>query len=202
MMRNRGIRFWLGPTAVFFALLLLLVPISLLAQDQDPGQTTDENELSDAEKIDLAQQGEELLARLEILIGQGRLYKEKLATASAEDSLVFLLYRHAFFRFYRLVQTIRPSAAGHGSTRKFVDDNDFTVFDNVVDVALINRMRAQSAVEVVQQSNIAGIIETLTGFEQSRLHHQGFYFLMTVLGDVRLLALLVRCVIASNNKLA
>lgn len=71
MTRNRGIRFWTRPTAVFFALLLLLVPISLLAQDQDPGQTTDEKELSAAEKIDLAQQGEEILARLEILIAQG-----------------------------------------------------------------------------------------------------------------------------------
>jgi small conductance mechanosensitive channel len=91
MMRNRGIRLWSGPTAVFFALLLLLVPISLLAQDQDPGQTTDENKLSDAEKVDLAQQGEEILARLEMLIAQGRLYREKLAAASAEDSLVFLL---------------------------------------------------------------------------------------------------------------
>ena len=134
MMRNRGIRFWLGPTAVFFALLLLLVPISLLAQDQDPGQTTDENELSDAEKVDLAQQGEEILARLEMLIGQGRLYKEKLAAASAEDSLVFLLQlertRSSFLE--TLVELADVVTATKGDdTHRLLRDRAETVYEDV-----------------------------------------------------------------------
>jgi len=134
MMRNRGIRFWTRPTAVFFALLLLLVPISLLAQDQDPGQTTDENELSDAEKIDLAQQGEEILARLEILIGQGRLYKEKLATASAEDSLVFLLQldktRDRFVETLGELADVVTATKGD-DTHRLLRDRAETVYEEV-----------------------------------------------------------------------
>jgi len=76
MMRNRETRLLTRTTAVFFALLLFLVPISLLAQDQDP---------------DVGQRGEEVLDRLEIIIADGRSIREKQATASAEDSLVLRL---------------------------------------------------------------------------------------------------------------
>jgi small conductance mechanosensitive channel len=134
MMRNRGIRLWSGPMAVFFALLLLLVPISLLAQDQDPGQTTDENELSDAEKIDLAQQGEEILARLEMLIAQGRLYREKLAAASAEDSLVFLLQldktRDRFVETLGELADVVTATKGD-ETHRLLRDRAETVYEEV-----------------------------------------------------------------------
>ncbi len=80
MTRNRGIHFLTGPTAVFFALLLLLVPVSLLAQDQDQDPDPD-----------VAQRGEEVLNRLENLITEGRSIREKQGSASAEDSLVLRL---------------------------------------------------------------------------------------------------------------
>jgi small conductance mechanosensitive channel len=134
MMRNRGIRLWSGPTAVFFALLLLLVPISLLAQDQDPGQTTDENKLSDAEKVELAQQGEEILARLEMLIAQGRLYREKLAAASAEDSLVFLLQldktRDRFVETLGELADVVTATKGD-ETHRLLRDRAETVYEEV-----------------------------------------------------------------------
>jgi small conductance mechanosensitive channel len=76
MTRNRGIRFLTGPTAVFFALLLLLVPVSLLAQDQDS---------------DVEQRGEEILGRLDDLIAESRGILKKQVAASAEDSLVLRL---------------------------------------------------------------------------------------------------------------
>ena len=76
MTRNRGNHFLIRTTAVFFALLLLLIPVSLLAQDQDP---------------DIAQRGEEVLVRLENLIIEGRSIREKQGSASAEDSLVLRL---------------------------------------------------------------------------------------------------------------
>ena len=78
MTRNRGIRFFTRPTAVFFALLLLAVPISLLAQDQDPDP-------------DVGQRGEEVLGRLDNLIAEGQGIREKQLAASAEDSLVLKL---------------------------------------------------------------------------------------------------------------
>jgi small conductance mechanosensitive channel len=76
MTRNRGIRLLTGPTAVFFALLLLLVPVSLLAQDQDS---------------DVEQRGEEILGRLDDLIAESRGILKKQVAASAEDSLVLRL---------------------------------------------------------------------------------------------------------------
>ena len=75
MTRNRGNHFLIRTTAVFFALLLLLIPVSLLAQDQDPD-------------LDIAQRGEEVLVRLENLITEGRSIRGKQGAASAEDSLV------------------------------------------------------------------------------------------------------------------
>ncbi len=134
MTRNRGIRFWTRPTAVFFALLLLLVPISLLAQDQDPGQTTDEKELSEAETIDLEQQGEEILTRLEMLIAQGKLYQEKLVSSSAEDSLVFQLQlektRDRFMETLGELADVVTATKGD-ETHRLLRDRAETVYEDV-----------------------------------------------------------------------
>ncbi len=76
MTRNRGIHFLTGPRTIFLALLLLLVPIPLLATDQEP---------------DVGQQGVEILDRLEKIIAEERGIREKQVAASAEDSLVLRL---------------------------------------------------------------------------------------------------------------
>ena len=91
MTRNWGIHRWTRPTRALLTLLLLLVPVSLEAQDQDPGQAVVEEALTEATAADVGQQGVEVLGRLEMILTEGSHYQDKLATANAEDSLVLRL---------------------------------------------------------------------------------------------------------------
>ena len=91
MSQNRGLRRCTVPMVAFLSLILLLVPISLEAQDQDPEQTAGEKALTNATVADVDERGAEVLGRLEMILTEGRRYQDKLASASAEDSLVLRL---------------------------------------------------------------------------------------------------------------
>jgi len=119
MMRNRETRLLTRTTAVFFALLLFLVPISLLAQDQDP---------------DVGQRGEEVLDRLEIIIADGRSIREKQATASAEDSLVLRLQlARARDRFMEALDELADivTATKGDDTHRLMRERAEDVYENV-----------------------------------------------------------------------
>ena len=55
------------------------------------------------------------------------------------------------------MQPFAVTTSGHQATGKFIHDNDFAIFDNVVDISSEERMRLESLVDVVQKFNIAGI---------------------------------------------
>ena len=64
---------------------------------------------------------------------------------------------HAFLGFDGLVQAVGPAAAGHQAAGELVDDDDLAVLDDVLDVALVERMRLDGGFDVVLQVPVFGV---------------------------------------------
>src|SRR5712671_4977520 len=84
-------------------------------------------------------------------------HAEVILEGDRREGLIFALDLDAFFGFNGLVQPVGPAAAGHLAAGKFIDDDDFAVFVDVVDVNFVQRMRAQGLVDVVHRVDIGGI---------------------------------------------
>ena len=61
----------------------------------------------------------------------------------------------AFLRLDRLVQAVRPAAAGHEAAGELVDDDDLAVLDDVLLVAAVHRVRLQRVVHEVHRRDVA-----------------------------------------------
>ena len=59
-----------------------------------------------------------------------------------------------------LVQALLPAAAGHLAAGELVDDDDLAVLDDVVAVALVERVGAQRLLEVAGQPRV-GVVDVL-----------------------------------------
>ena len=87
---------------------------------------------------------------------------------NGRERLVLFFDLDVLFRFDRLMQTVAPSTPFHKTPGKVVDDNDFAVFNNVVDVFLIEVARLQRVVDEVRPVHIADRIEALDAREVFR----------------------------------
>ncbi len=82
--------------------------------------------------------------------------------------------------FQRLVQAFGITAALHHASGEFVDDDDFAVADDVILVAVEQRMRAQRLIDVVDDGDVLDVVEQFTlelaGVAQQilELFHAGF----------------------------
>ena len=94
--------------------------------------------------------------------------------------LVFRLDLDVLLGFQRLVQAFRIAAALHHAAGEFVDDDDFVVADDVVLVAIEQRVGAQRLVDVMHDRDVLDVVERFTlelaGVAQQRLDllHAGF----------------------------
>ena len=77
------------------------------------------------------------------------------------ERLVLLLDADALLRLDRLVQALRPAAAFHDPAGELVDDLDLAVLDDVVDVAVEERLRLQRLVQVVDELPVARVVEVV-----------------------------------------
>ena len=66
----------------------------------------------------------------------------------------------------RLVEALRPATAGHLAARELVDDDDLAVLDDVVAVALVQRVRAQRLLEVTREPRIRGDVVEVRDAQQ------------------------------------
>ena len=86
--------------------------------------------------------------------------------------LVFRLDLDVLLGFQRLVQAFGIAAALHHAAGELVDDDDFVVADDVVLVAVEQRMRAQRLVDVVDDRDVLDVVERialeLAGVAQQR----------------------------------
>jgi hypothetical protein len=73
--------------------------------------------------------------------------------------LVFRLNLDVLLGFQRLMQTFRIAAALHHAAGEFVDDDDFVVADDVILVALKQRMRAQRLIDVMDHRDVLDVVE-------------------------------------------
>ncbi len=89
------------------------------------------------------------------------------------------------------MQPLRPAPTGHRAPRELVDDDDLAVLDDVIDIALEQVVGAQRGIEVVQQDDVRGAVETVALVEQAGVAQQFLDVLVSLLGQVDLLDLLV-----------
>ena len=116
--------------------------------------------------------------------GQLLVHAEVVLERDRRERLVLLLDGDAFLRLDRLVETIAPAAARHLAAGVLVDDDDLAVFDEVVDVALVQRVRAQRLVDVVDELDVRRLVEVVDA-------EQLLHLLDAVVGQHRRVRLLV-----------
>ena len=128
--------------------------------------------------------------------GELRIHAEVVLERDRGDRLVLLAHPHAFLRFHCLVQTVRPAPAHHRTTGELIDDDHFAVANDVLDVAVIERVRAQRRVQVMHDADVRSVVQALARLQQPRLGDQLLGVLVAQVGQMHLARLLVRPVVA------
>jgi hypothetical protein len=57
------------------------------------------------------------------------------------------------------VQAVGPAPARHRAAGKLVDDDHFAVAHDVLDVAVVQGVRAQRRVQVMHQADVRGVVQ-------------------------------------------
>ena len=122
--------------------------------------------------------------------GQLAVEAEVVLEGDRGQRLVFLLDRHAFLGFHRLVQAVGPAAPGHHAAGELVDDDHLAVAHDVFHVALVQAVGAQQGVQVMDQHDAAGVVEALALAQQAGLAEQGLDLVVAGFRQVHLLDLL------------
>ena len=134
--------------------------------------------------------------------GQLLVLAEVVLEGDRGERLVLALDLHAFLGFNSLMQPVAPATSRHQAAGEFVDDDDLAVLHHVVDVELVDGVRAQRLVDVVLDVGVLEVVDVAVAepVEQQllRLLHaalgerDGLVFLVdhVVAGEVDLLALL------------
>ena len=142
--------------------------VLVLARDRHVGRDLDDLEVVDLlELVGLgrgrAGHAGELLVEAEIVLEGDR-----------GEGLVLGLDLHPLLRLQPLVQPFRIAPARHHAAGELVDDHDLAVPDDVVLVALEQRVGAQRLVDVVDDRRVVGVVEAAllegAGLAQHLLH--------------------------------
>ena len=102
---------------------------------------------------------------------------EVVLEGNGRVSFVFVTDFNAFFRFYRLMQTVGISSADHQTTGKFVYYYDLAVRNDVIVIALKDIIRFQRLLNMVRQSRVFYIGKTCKTEETFRFFCAGFGYL-------------------------
>src|SRR5512133_936719 len=129
--------------------------VLVVARDVDVGRDLDHVQVVDLDELLLLGLGRaghprELLVETEVVLQRDR-----------GERLVLLLNADALLGLDRLVEPLRPAAAFHDPARELVDDLDLAVLDDVVDVALEERLRLQRLIEVGGELPVARVVEVV-----------------------------------------
>ena len=117
-------------------------------------------DLDDVEVVDL---GELLLLRLRRAGHAGELLvqAEVVLERDRRERDVLLADAHALLRLDRLVQALAPAAAFHDAAGELVDDLDLALLDDVVDVALVERLRLERLRQVVDEEDVGRVVQVV-----------------------------------------
>jgi hypothetical protein len=95
-----------------------------------------------------------------------------------------------------LVQAFGPAAAGHQAAGEFVDDHHFAVLHHVVLILVVQRVGAQGGVEVVDQQDVARIVEAGALGQHAQAAEDLLGVLVALLGEQHRVGLEVDGVVA------
>ena len=87
------------------------------------------------------------------------IHAEIILECNGRQRLVFWLNLHAFFRLDGLVKPVRPAASVHHTTGKFVDDDNFTLFHNVINVAFEHHIGFERLVQMMHNQRVFIVIQ-------------------------------------------
>jgi hypothetical protein len=120
----------------------------------------------------------ELVVHLEVVLDRDR-----------GEGLVLLLDLHALLGLDRLVEALGVPAALEHPSGELVDDLDLAVLHDVLDVALVELLRAQRVLHVVHERRVHVLVEVLDSQDLFDLRDSGFGDRDLVLGFVDLVVL-------------
>ena len=72
------------------------------------------------------------------------------------------------------MQAVRPAPAGHFAPGKFVDDDDFSIFDDVFNVAMVESVGAEGLVHVVNRFHVLRVVHIAESQQFFGLAHAFF----------------------------
>ncbi|EJX06187.1 hypothetical protein EVA_05705 [gut metagenome] len=127
--------------------------------------------------------------------GELFIHTEKVLERNGSHGLVFLLDLHPFLGFHSLMKTFAPATSRHQTAGKLVNNNHFSVLNNVMLIALEERMRSQRSIQMMHQNDIFRRVERFTFLHQTAFGQDSFQMLMTGFGDVDLMSLFIDPVI-------
>jgi len=128
--------------------------------------------------------------------GQLFIHPEVVLERDGSQRLILFLDGDTFLRLDRLMQAIGPATTSHHAAGKLIDDDDLAVTHDIMLVAMIKRLRAQGSIEMMHQTDIAGVIQTGTLSQQTRFSQHRFCMLMPLLGHHDLMRFFIHPVIA------
>ncbi len=88
-------------------------------------------------------------------------HAEVVLEGDGGEGFAFVLDFDTFLGFDGLVEAIGPAATRHGTASKFIDDNNFALINDVVNVFFVERVGLESFVNVVEVFDILGFVEVL-----------------------------------------
>jgi len=150
--------------------LVLLLPgavdfvVLVGALDRDIGRHRD-----DVELVDVPELGR-LGHRRAGHAGELGVHAEIVLEGDRGQRLVLVLDGDAFLRLERLVEALGIAPPFHHAAGELVDDDDLVVLDDVVDVLREELVGAQRLVDVVDEVDVADVVER-AGLEESALAH-------------------------------
>jgi len=101
-------------------------------------------------------------------------HAEVVLNRDGRERLILLADMDALLGLHRLVQPVGPTTTRHQTAGEFVDDDDLAVFDDIVNIALKNRVGFESLLHVVQGIDLARIVEIVNAEQPFHLSDPGF----------------------------
>ena len=87
--------------------------------------------------------------------------RKVILKGDGRQGLVFVFDFHIFLGFQGLVQTFTVTAARHDPARKLIHDDHLPALDDVVHVALEERVRTQGLLHVMEHVDVARVVKIL-----------------------------------------
>ena len=95
--------------------------------------------------------------------GKLLVHAEIILEGDRRERLVFLLDAESLFGFDSLMKTITPAASRHQAAGELIDNDDLAFLHDILDIALVQRVRAQRLVDVVQDFHVRHVGKIIHG---------------------------------------